>query len=112
MTPAGETSNINVKNVVKQGTIYGPRVCNKAVERVNNINERAITYYSPNIELQSLQYVDDISGLGSKQTVETIVRNVRTLETKKKATVKLSKSGYMIIKTNNNQKVEEIKGEL
>ena len=112
MTPAGETSNINVKNVVKQGTIYGPRICNKVVERVNNINERAITHYSPNIELQSLQYVDDITGLGSKQTVETIVRNVRTLEIKKKATVKLSKSGYMIITTSKNQKVEEIKGEL
>ena len=108
MTPAGETSNINVKNVVKQGTIYGPRICNKVVERVNNINERAITYYSPNIELQSLQYVDDISGVGSKETIETIVRNVQTFEKKKKATVKLSKSGYMIIKTK-DQKEEEIK---
>ena len=50
--------------------------------------------------------------MGSKLTVETILKNVRTLETKKKATVKLSKSGYMIIKTKNNQKVEEIRGEL
>ena len=63
-TPVGETKEFNVRNTVKQGTIYGPLICSKEMELVNKINEKAVTIYSPTLEIESLIYVDDISNGG------------------------------------------------
>ena len=39
ITPAGNTDNIQVKEVVKQGTIFGPIMCCAETSTVNSIGE-------------------------------------------------------------------------
>ena len=37
-TPVGMTDNISVHEIVKQGTIFGPKLCSVATENINNNN--------------------------------------------------------------------------
>ena len=96
-TPVGMTNPIHVTNCVKQGTIYGPQVCSKEIEQVNAVHKKAVTIYSPRIEIETLSYVDDISHPGNKDSAEVSLENVRALEIKKKAMVNHEKSKYIII---------------
>ena len=44
-TPYGDTENIEIKEVVKQGTTYGPIMCCASTARVNEIGEKVICKY-------------------------------------------------------------------
>ena len=43
-TPVGMTENITVTEIVKQGTVYGPKLCCVATEKVNSLNHLVSTY--------------------------------------------------------------------
>ena len=105
-TPIGRTDEIELKDIVRQGTIYGPKICGITTDKVNNIGEKTVTVYNTNVDVESLIYVDDIMGAGSKNMVEGVVRNLRQMETLKKFTFNTKKTKYMIIKTNKKQKAE------
>ena len=111
-TPVGRTKSQEINNTVKQGTIFGPEICGKVTGRVNDINEKVITPYGPRIEIQCLVYLDDISSGGDKEEAEKTIRNCHSLETFKKATVRLDKSGYVIVKGKKNEKNDELISEV
>ena len=98
-TPSGDTDEINVKNIVKQGTIYGPQLCCVSTSQVNEIKETPVTVISPSVTCRAMVYVDDISGAGNKNTIENIGRNLRQMEETKKFTFNLDKSKYLVINT-------------
>ena len=107
-TPVGITDQFKVTNTVKQGTIYGPRICSKEIEKINEVNVKAVTMYSPRVEIEALTYVDDMTNAGSKECSEMALRNVKALEEEKKTTVNLLKSKYIIV----NKKVVNESDEL
>ena len=96
-TPYGNTKEIILNKVCKQGTVFAVVIGCKVMERVNGIGERAVTCFGPRLRIESLTYVDDIAGGGKKETIETTVSNCGVLEEKKKASVNLEKSKWMKI---------------
>ena len=96
-TPFGRTEKVKLQEVVRQGTIWGPTLCAVATEKINSIGEKVSTTYSDSTEIESLTFVDDICGAGSRETVQKTIGNCRTIEEKKKMTFNETKSNYQII---------------
>ena len=84
-TPYGDTENIEIKEVLKQGT-YGPIMCCASTVRVNEIGEKVI-YECGNIEIGMPVFMDDIAAIGDAGTVRKGIRNCRKMETEKKNTI-------------------------
>ena len=59
-TPVGNTDNIQVKEVVKQGTIFGPIMCFIETFTVNSIGEE-IKYRYDKINIRMPVFMDDIA---------------------------------------------------
>ena len=55
-TPSGDTDKINVKNIVKQETIYSPQLCCVSTCQVNDIKETPVTMISPTVECKAMVY--------------------------------------------------------
>ena len=83
-TPVGMTDSITVHEIVKQGTIFGPKLCSVATEKVNGIGEEISTHITPELTIGAPVYVDDILGIGDCKTVEKVIRNTRRLEEEEK----------------------------
>ena len=97
--PAGETDTIEITENVRQGTIYGPKLCSIVTDRVNEISRKNITLIR-NIEIESLIFVDDIMFPASrKEGIEMAIGNCRSLEQLKKFTFNTnpSKSAVLVI---------------
>ena len=43
-TPIGMTDSITVHEIVKQGTIFGPKLCSVATEKINGNGEEISTH--------------------------------------------------------------------
>ena len=97
-TPVGMTDSITVHEIVKQGTIFGPKLCSVATEKINGIGEEISTHITPELTIGAPVYVDDILGIGDCKTVEKVIRNTRRLEEDKKFRFSRKKSKYMVIK--------------
>ena len=97
-TPMGKTKEIQLEEIVRQGTIYGPILCGVTTDKVNSCNKKVITYYNTQTEIETMTYVDDICGVGSKENVEQIIDNCIEMEMKKKIIFSTEKSQYMIMK--------------
>ena len=106
-TPVGMTDSITVHEIVKQGTIFGPKLCSVATEKINGIGEEISTHITPELTIGAPVYVDDILGIGDCKTVEKLIRNSRRLEDKK-FRFSRKKIKYMVIKSGKG-KIEEIK---
>ena len=82
-TPVRMTENITVTEIVKQGTVFGPKLCCVSTEKINRIKYLVSTYITPELGTGVLEYVDNILGIGSVKTVERVIRNTREMEVKK-----------------------------
>ena len=51
-TPIGKTDPIELQEIVRQGTIYGPKICGTSTDKINKIGKKSVTMYSPNIEIE------------------------------------------------------------
>ena len=71
-TPVGMTDSITVHEIVKQGTIFGPKFCSVAIEKINGIGEEISTHITPELTIGAPVYVDDILGIGDCKTVEKV----------------------------------------
>ena len=56
--PLGTTSEFEIKDNVRQGTIYGPMLCGIATDQINVLGRKNFTLIR-NIEIESLIFVDD-----------------------------------------------------
>ena len=105
--PAGKTKEIHLENVVRQGTVYGPLICAASTDRINTISEKIVTNYGPNLEIQALIFVDDIASAGDHICSMKTINACRRLETEKKFTFNLKKSGVLVVKTGNKKETIE-----
>ena len=106
-TPVGNTSPIQIEEVVKQGTIFGSVICCASTSRVNSIH-KTVKYEYGKISIGMPVYMDDISAVGNAENVRKGIQNCRRMEIEKKMEYGLKKSKYMIIGTGKD-KEEEIK---
>ena len=103
-TPVGDTKEITCKNIVRQGTVYGPQLCGVSMGRVNNIGKGITTMYGPKLVIQSTQFVDDIESAGSPRVVNNTVHNCRIMEERKKMKFNNTngKTEYIIVNPTKN----------
>ena len=108
-TPSGMTESIKVKEIVKQGTVYGPLLCCVNSVKVNEMSENTQVHLTPQVEVGAMAYVDDIMGAGSKDLIENVGKNLAEMERTKRYTFnnENGKSHYMVIKTCKKKNVEE-----
>ena len=90
-TPVGSTDNIQVKEVLKQGTIYPS--C-------------AAKYRYGKINIGMLVSMDDIATTGKSEQIRKGINNCTRMKKEKKISFGLKKTNYMIIKTGREE--EEI----
>ena len=64
-TPAGELGPVTANEIVRQGTILGPKLCTVNTDKVNKTGKKCITYIGPRIKTETLVYVDDIQNASS-----------------------------------------------
>ena len=67
-TPVGNTENIQVKEVVKQGTIFGPIMCCAETSTVNSIGEE-VKYRHGEVNIGIPVFMDDIATAGKAEHV-------------------------------------------
>ena len=67
-TPVGNTENIHVKEVVKQGTICGPIMCCAERSTVNSIGEE-VKYRYGKINVGMPVFMDDIATAGKVEHI-------------------------------------------
>ena len=72
-TPVGITDSITVREILKQGTVFGPKLCCISTEKVNSIQHVVSTSLTPEMTIGAPVYVDDILGIGSVETVERVI---------------------------------------
>lgn len=98
-TPYGKTNELEMKRVVKQGTVYGPQLCCVNTDQVNKMGESNVTVVAPGVEIKSIVYVDDIVAGGNAESVEAAGRNLDRMERQKGYTFNIgeAKTQYMII---------------
>ena len=81
-TPVGMTDSITVHEIVKQCTIFGPKLCSVATENINGIGEEISTYITPELTIGAPVFVDYILRIGDCKTIKNVMRNTRRLEEK------------------------------
>ena len=59
-SPAGRTREIELEEVVRQGTVWGPTLCGVSTDKINEIKDGYVTFIGPNIEIGIPVFVDDI----------------------------------------------------
>ena len=106
-TAVGMTEKIQIKEVVRQGTIMGPILCTVETDKINAIGETSITNIGPELPIKNLIYVDDIAGIGTKDSIETVGRNLMVMEERKKFTFNNEKTEIMSIRMNNRNRNEK-----
>ena len=84
-----------------------PTMCIVETDRINDINEKIITTIGAETEIESVTFVDDIMGMGTKSTIEKVGRNLREMEIKKKFTFSKEKTKTIKIETKKRKRTEE-----
>ena len=111
-TPIGETEEIEVKNIVKQGTVAGPTMAGVVTDTINKMRGGKEIMFGP-IQIKHPTFVDDIIAMGDAESMKDMEIKMQVLEMTKKFTFnnKEGKTNYMIIKNNKKQE-NEIKMEV
>ena len=97
-TTVGQTESISVKEIVKQGSIFGPIMCCATTSRVNNIGE-TVQYSYGKVDIGMSVYMDDIVAAGEIAEIRKGIRNCPNTEKEKKMRYGLKKTKYMMVKT-------------
>ena len=104
-TPVGNTDNVQVKEVVKQGTIFGPIICCAETSTVNSIGEEV--KYNGKITNRMPVFMDDIATAGKAEHIRKGIKNCARMEKEKKIRFGLKKTKYMIVKTGREEEINE-----
>ena len=82
-TPFREISSIEKKEVVNQGSPYGPIMCCTATFKVNDISEKIEVKYGEILKGMPI-FMDDIAAIGGAEDIRKGNRNCRKMEIEKK----------------------------
>ena len=97
-TTVGQTESISIKEIVKQGSIFGPIMCCATTSRVNNIGE-TVQYSYGKVDIGMSVYMDDIAAAGGITEIWKGMRNCAKMEKEKKMRYGPKKTKYMMVKT-------------
>ena len=115
-TPVGETNPVEVQEIVKQGTLYGPILCDINTDKVNKIGSKIVSTIGPNIASEASIYVDDIEQAGSHiNTIEGTARNCGTMEDVRKYIFnnEVDKTAFMIINPKkSSENIQELQNQV
>ena len=59
-TPVGEIANVTADNIVRQGTIPGPKLCAVNTDKINKIGKKCYTFVGPRVAIEMVIFMDDI----------------------------------------------------
>ena len=106
-TPVGDTEEIELEEIVRQGTVGGNKLCIVSTDRINRMG-----HYTETDGIRYPVFVDDKLGLGPVTTIEEMCYKMKTLETTKKYkyNTKKGKTEWMMMKFSKKEK--EIEPEL
>ena len=82
-TPFGEIISMEIQEVVKQGSTYGPIMCCTTTSKVNDISEKVEVKYGE-ILIGMPIFMDDIAAIGGAEDIRKGIRNCRKMEIEKK----------------------------
>ena len=115
-TPVGETKPVEVHEIVKQGTLYGPILCDINTDKVNMFGSKIVSTIGPNIKCEASIYVDDIEQAGSHiNIIEGTARNCGTMEDIRKYTFnnEVDKTAFLIINPKKgSEKIQELENQV
>ena len=95
-TPVGNTDNIQVKEMIKQDTIFGPIMSCTETSTVNSIGEE-VKYRYGKINIRMPVFIDDIATAGKTEHIRKGKNNCARMEKEKKISSGLKKTKYMIV---------------
>ena len=104
-TPVGKIENVQVKEVVKQGIIFGPIMCCVETSTVNSIGEEIKCRYGK-INIRMPVFMVDIATAGKAEHVSQGLNNCARMGKEKKISFGLKKTKYMIVKREREQEEE------
>ena len=79
--PIGNVGPVKANEIVRLGTIISPKLCCINTDKINNIGRKCITNIGPNIRVEMLTYVDDITYANSNLLqIKKAVANLRCME--------------------------------
>ena len=98
-TPVGNTEPFWLEDIVRQGSVYGPQICISSMDKINELGKDIKTYYSPDLAIQAVVFVDDVTGAGGINTINNTIFNCSLMEERKKMTFnnKRGKTEYMVV---------------
>ncbi len=82
-TPFGISEPFQAKEIVRQGTIWGPQLCSVTTDRINKMEDDVETRVN-GVIIKSPVFVDDMNGMGKAEGIENMGRKMDVLETTKK----------------------------
>ena len=106
-TPLGNAKEIEVSEIVRQGTIWGPTLCSITTDKINEMGEKQVTRYG-NTKIEPMIFVDDICAVGEEEDMGVVGRNCTRLEDQKKMTFNNEKSNYQMIGKGKAKKKKEL----
>ena len=106
-TPVGDTKEIRVDEIAKQGTVFGTKLCCASTGKINNEETRSTVIY-PNVSVKSLTFVDDIMSAGSHESVPSAGERCGKLEREKFWEFSIDKSKWMCIQFNKKEDVKQL----
>ena len=106
-TPMGDTDSFEMEEIVRQGSVYGPQICIASMDKINKIGKNIRTFYSPDLSIMAVVFVDDVTGMGGIEAANNTIYNCGLMEERKKMTFnnKNGKTEYMVI----GKKKEEVR---
>ena len=88
---------MEIKEVVKQGSTYGPIMCCTATSKVNDISEKVVVKYGE-ILIGMPIFMDDIAAICGAEDISKGIRNCRKMEIEKKMEYGLTKTIVVVVK--------------
>ena len=96
-TPIGYTQEFVAKEIVRQGTIFGPVFCCASTVQVNEIGEKVIEKCG-STDVGIIVFMDDINSTTNQaNNIRKTIANCRLMEIQKKYTFGMKKTKYLVI---------------
>ena len=108
-TPIGETNMIKANNIVRQGTLAGPKLCGINTGKVNENGRKCITKIGQKTNIEMCTFVDDINyATSEKNQLCKAVENLKMMEKQKGYTFNIGKekTAILIVNKKKNKKYE------